>query len=148
VNGKRKPSTPTFSLEIISFMNEAGQDRPWPEPIDLYNRYQVGVTVWNAPKGPDEVRFMLFLVTYDIACPKRLRRVAKTCAEYGVRVEKSVFECDLPHELFQRLWCELMDLVDEDNDALIAYRICATCLKEVESIGQVPRPEKPVCYIL
>ena len=38
---------------------------------------------------------MLHLIAYDIASDKRLRRVARICEDYGIRVEKSVFECDL-----------------------------------------------------
>jgi CRISPR-associated protein Cas2 len=45
---------------------------------------------------------MLMLITYDIslADPEgqtRLRRIAKHCLDYGVRVQYSVFECDLAH---------------------------------------------------
>ena len=41
---------------------------------------------------------MLILVTYDVNTQdregrKRLRRVAKQCMNYGVRVQNSVFEC-------------------------------------------------------
>lgn len=41
---------------------------------------------------------MLVLVTYDVntqdkAGRKRLRRVAKKCVDYGIRVQNSVFEC-------------------------------------------------------
>lgn len=36
-----------------------------------------------------------FLIAYDIADPRRLRRVAKTMEEYGERVQYSVFICDL-----------------------------------------------------
>lgn len=41
---------------------------------------------------------MLVLITYDVdtttkAGEKRLRQVAKTCVNYGQRVQNSVFEC-------------------------------------------------------
>ena len=41
---------------------------------------------------------MVVLVTYDVSTVKaegrrRLRRVAKTCENYGQRVQNSVFEC-------------------------------------------------------
>ncbi|GAA1843803.1 hypothetical protein GCM10009836_23950 [Pseudonocardia ailaonensis] len=36
-----------------------------------------------------------FLIAYDIADPKRLRRVCKTMEEYGERLQYSVFICDL-----------------------------------------------------
>ena len=41
---------------------------------------------------------MFLVVTYDVstveekAGARRLRRVAKTCVSYGIRVQKSVFE--------------------------------------------------------
>ena len=39
---------------------------------------------------------MFILLSYDIAdSPERLRKVAKICENYGVRVQKSVFELDI-----------------------------------------------------
>jgi len=42
---------------------------------------------------------MLVLITYDVSVVsadgrKRLRHIAKTCLDFGVRVQNSVFECD------------------------------------------------------
>ncbi|NOY80085.1 MAG: CRISPR-associated endonuclease Cas2 [Kiritimatiellaeota bacterium] len=91
---------------------------------------------------------MLFIVAYDICDPKRLRQVAKTCEEYGARIEKSVFQCDLRQEQFNAFWLELIDLIDEEEDAVVAYRICQSCLREAESMGVAPTLDKPVCYIL
>jgi CRISPR-associated protein Cas2 len=36
-----------------------------------------------------------YLIAYDIADPRRLRRVCKTMEEYGDRLQYSVFICDL-----------------------------------------------------
>jgi CRISPR-associated protein Cas2 len=36
-----------------------------------------------------------YIVTYDIADAKRLRRVFKVCKNYGTHLQFSVFECDL-----------------------------------------------------
>ena len=36
-----------------------------------------------------------YLVCYDIADPKRLRRVFKVCKDFGQHLQLSVFECDL-----------------------------------------------------
>ena len=38
----------------------------------------------------------VWLVAYDIADAGRLARVACICLDYGVRVQKSLFECDIP----------------------------------------------------
>ena len=53
---------------------------------------------------------MLILVTYDVstvekAGQRRLRRVAQACEDYGVRVQKSVFEC----QVGQTEWVSLRD---------------------------------------
>jgi CRISPR-associated protein Cas2 len=36
-----------------------------------------------------------YIVCYDIADPKRLRRVFKVCKDFGQHLQFSVFECDL-----------------------------------------------------
>ena len=122
-------------------------DSIYAEEPNRYNRYDVGVMIHPGPEDK-RVRFMYYLVAYDICHPSRLRRVAKTCEAYGVRLEKSVFQCDLRPELFEQLWLELIDLIDEEEDAIVAYRICRSCLREVESMGVVSLPERPLCYIL
>ena len=63
---------------------------------------------------------MMVLITYDVNTEtalgrKRLRKVAKTCVNYGQRVQNSVFECSLsPSEL-----CEieniLLKIIDEEK---------------------------------
>jgi CRISPR-associated protein Cas2 len=36
-----------------------------------------------------------YIVCYDVADPKRLRRVFKVCKDFGQHLQFSVFECDL-----------------------------------------------------
>ncbi|MCF7853643.1 MAG: CRISPR-associated endonuclease Cas2 [Candidatus Pacebacteria bacterium] len=91
---------------------------------------------------------MLYLIAYDISSPARLRRVAKTCEQYGARIEKSVFECDLAPERFDKLWARLQKLVAEDEDALVAYRICKSCAAKIESAGALRRPDQRLMYCL
>ncbi|GAB4111724.1 MAG: hypothetical protein Kow001_13350 [Acidobacteriota bacterium] len=114
----------------------------------LENPYEVGLTVTVRDPAAEEVRHMLHLVAYDVRNPKRLRRVAKVCEGYGIRVEYSVFECDLAPEMFQRLWNDLSREIDWDQDAILAYRICGSCVKQISSMGQVVRPQKVLVYML
>lgn len=108
--------------------------------------YEVGL---DAPFDPaeDPIREMLHLVAYDICSPKRLRHAAAVCENYGVRVEKSVFECDLSEAQFASFWEELLSKIDPEEDALVAYGICRSCVKKTLSAGVVDRPEKPLAYI-
>ena len=83
---------------------------------------------------------MLYVITYDIASPVRLRKLAKCCELYGGRVEKSVFEMRLDEPRFQRFWKEAQGLIDAEDDALVAYRVCAACEKEILLAGKTVRP--------
>jgi CRISPR-associated protein Cas2 len=63
-----------------------------------------------------------FLVCYDIANEKRLRRVFKICKNYGNHLQFSVFECDLnPTERIQleKKLGEVMKL-DEDQALFVS----------------------------
>ena len=81
---------------------------------------------------------MLYIVAYDITHPRRLRRVAAACLDFGVRIEKSVFECDLDPSDFGKLWQRLNKAIDPASDALAAYPLCAACAKRILTSG-VPR---------
>ena len=60
-----------------------------------------------------------YLVCYDIADDKRLRRVFKTCKNYGDHLQFSVFECDLnPREKVQ-LEQTLNEIIHNDEDQVL-----------------------------
>lgn len=60
-----------------------------------------------------------YLVCYDIADDKRLRKVFKTCVNFGDHLQFSVFECDLnPSEKIE-LESELNELINHDEDQVI-----------------------------
>lgn len=92
---------------------------------------------------------MLMIVAYDITDPKRLRNVAKHCEDYGIRVQYSVFECRLEHERFEEFWSGLKDLIDPQEDRLVAYRVCRECAREIRTAGvmQLSPDNKVVCYM-
>ena len=128
-------------------MTDERNPQPQDEGIDDYNRYKIGVTATSYNPAEKEFSDMLYLVAYDICSPKRLRLVAKTCQDYGVRVEKSVFECDLDEGNFNSMWKELNEIIDHDDDAVIAYRICRTCVRNTLSAGVIVRPGQVLLYM-
>jgi CRISPR-associated protein Cas2 len=99
----------------------------------------------KSPPGEDQ---MLTVIAYDVADPKRLAKVAGVCEDYGVRVQYSIFECHLQPEEFNDLWLKLLQLIDEDDDRLVAYKIDARCAKETETAGTMVCSEKVVCYLV
>ena len=60
-----------------------------------------------------------YLVCYDIAHPKRLRQVAKTCEAFGSRIQYSVFECPLDDLRFQNLQAQIDEIIKHDDDQVL-----------------------------
>ncbi len=75
------------------------------------------------------------LVSYDIHDPQRLQKVGKALTDYGERVLKSVFECNLTAGQFQRLKARVDGLIDHVEDSVRFYFICDKCLGNVEFSG-------------
>ena len=83
---------------------------------------------------------MLILITYDVKTEtregrRRLRRVAKTCLDYGQRVQKSVFECQVDAATYELLEEALLNEIDEREDNLRIYRLHEPLEKNVQEFG-------------
>lgn len=60
-----------------------------------------------------------YLVCYDIANDRRLRKVFKVCKDHGTHLQFSVFECDLnPRELVH-LQRTLKEVIKHDEDQVL-----------------------------
>ena len=86
---------------------------------------------------------MLILVTYDVSIiseggQRRLRRIAKTCLDYGVRVQNSVFECEVDQAQFVVLKNTLMEIYNPEKDSLRFYFLGNKGRQKVEHIGAKP----------
>lgn len=64
-----------------------------------------------------------YLVCYDIADDKRLRRVFKTCKNHGDHIQFSVFECDLSAAEKVRFETALKDVIDPVRDQVLFVRL-------------------------
>ena len=83
---------------------------------------------------------MFVLVSYDVAMknengPKRLRRVAKACQDYGQRVQYSVFECIVDPAQWVVLKDRLIGEIDQSQDSLRFYYLGANWRRRVEHVG-------------
>ena len=77
-----------------------------------------------------------YLVCYDIADPKRLRRVARTCEDYGYRKQFSVFLCRISATDFVRLRTRLYDIIDREADQVLFLPLTESGLTRMEAIGR------------
>jgi len=83
---------------------------------------------------------MLVLVSYDVSTISpggqgRLRRVAKTCRNYGQRVQFSVFECLVDPAQWTVLRQKLLEIIDHETDSLRFYFLGSNWRRRVEHIG-------------
>jgi len=86
---------------------------------------------------------MLVLITYDVSVvskggTKRLRHIAKTCLDYGSRVQNSVFECEVDPAQFTMLKTRLLDIYDSNEDSLRFYFLGSQGRRRVEHHGAKP----------
>ena len=79
------------------------------------------------------------IVTYDIRHPKRLRRVAKACEDFGCRRQLSVFLCRISPTDLVRLKARLEDIIEPKEDQVLFIRLCSACAVDIEALG-VPTP--------
>ena len=81
-----------------------------------------------------------YLVCYDISHPKRLRKVAKVCEDFGYRRQLSVFLVRVSATEFVRLRTRLYEAVNLDEDQILFLPLCGKCCGGIESLG---RPTDP-----
>jgi len=83
---------------------------------------------------------MDLLLTYDVDTTtpegrRRLRRVAKLCEGYGLRVQKSVFEIVADDMDLLKLTDAINDIIDEKRDSVRIYRLPHTGFDRAHTLG-------------
>jgi CRISPR-associated protein Cas2 len=83
---------------------------------------------------------MWIIVAYDVSTDtakgrKRLRRVAQVCKDFGQRVQKSIFECQVDDMKFEELRRRLLREINDEEDNLRLYRLTEPRDQHVETYG-------------
>lgn len=84
---------------------------------------------------------MYILVAYDVttmdkAGKTRLRKVAKTCLDYGQRVQNSVFECLVDPGQLVEFRDKLLKIIDTETDSVRIYHLGRNWQRKVEHHGK------------
>lgn len=84
---------------------------------------------------------MLIVVTYDVnvsnpSGQKRLRKVAKLCERYGLRVQNSVFEILVDAAQLAKLKAELALVIDQEMDSIRFYRLGNSYKNRIDTMGK------------
>jgi CRISPR-associated protein Cas2 len=79
---------------------------------------------------------MHFVIAYDIEQDRRRNQVMSALKDYGLRVQYSVFECDLDRPRLETLKDRLRALIDPRRDRIHIYPMCDACFFRSESMGK------------
>ena len=83
---------------------------------------------------------MWIIVAYDVRTEeapgrRRLRRVAQVCKDFGQRVQKSVFECQVDELKYEELRRRLLREINDSEDNLRLYRLTEPRDQHCETYG-------------
>lgn len=86
---------------------------------------------------------MFVLITYDVdtadmSGAKRLRKVAKLCERYGMRVQNSVFEVLADATQMTVIKNEMSKIIDHKRDSVRFYRLGNTYSNKIDTMGRTP----------
>jgi CRISPR-associated protein Cas2 len=82
----------------------------------------------------------LYVVTYDIADPKRWRRVFKTMRGFGDHLQLSVFLCDLPLMERVNMQAILHEVIHHEEDKVMIADLGPTEGRTIQSIETIGIP--------
>jgi len=79
---------------------------------------------------------MIYMMCYDICNPKRLTKTAKTLENYGLRIQKSFFQCEMKKTTMESLKNEIIKIIDTKKDFFFIYPLCEDCTRKAIKIGK------------
>lgn len=79
---------------------------------------------------------MNMIVAYDIADERRLVKIARIVSDYGVRVQKSIFEVTADHGILEEMKARVEGIIVPEEDGVKYFPLCGRCAETVEIIGQ------------
>jgi CRISPR-associated protein Cas2 len=79
------------------------------------------------------------LIAYDIAEPRRLRRVIKIMESYGQRLQYSVFLCDLSGAELTRWHTDILSVVKLSEDSVVLIDLGLSASPAPVRVIGVPR---------
>lgn len=91
---------------------------------------------------------MYVVIAYDVTDTPRRTRLAKRLKDFLDRVQKSVFEGELDEDKLQALERRVATLLNEGEDSLRIYPLCAACKQRIRVFGQGEVLDDPDVYIV
>jgi CRISPR-associated protein Cas2 len=93
----------------------------------------------------------VYLICYDIADPKRLRKVHKTTEDHGPRLQYSVYQCELSKMALIGLKEDLAAIINHRQDQVLFVHLGPEkdgTFKRIESLGRAYVPPEGRSYVV
>lgn len=90
----------------------------------------------------------MYVLVYDVVNDHRRNRLHRALKDYGTPVQRSVFEFDLNPKEANVMMLRVAKLINEEEDAVRLYRLCAACLGEARILGEGTLSLDPDYYII
>jgi CRISPR-associated protein Cas2 len=127
-------------LEYDGNLKEEWREGWWEES---FPRSRNASEIRGHPKGET---YMLIIVAYDVANPKRLKKISDCCKDFGIRVQYSVFECRMEAPMFDKLWERLCSIIHVEEDRIVAYPIHGAARNQIRTLGTMVCSKAVVSY--
>jgi CRISPR-associated protein Cas2 len=79
---------------------------------------------------------MFCIVAYDIENDRNRNKIAKILKDYGERVQKSVFECNINENMLNRMLKRVEKFIDLETDNFRVYKLFDSQKTYVTIIGK------------
>jgi len=78
---------------------------------------------------------MTYFFCYDVVDAGRRNQISRLLEKFGLRVQKSVFQCDVPQLKADEIKKALLSIIVEKEDSLLFYPVCGDCMRKVYLTG-------------
>jgi len=78
---------------------------------------------------------MIYMLCYDVSDPKRLRKVARLLENFGIRVQKSFFQCEMNEKKLKMIEKQMLSVINIKKDYFYIYPLCEICSKKALTDG-------------
>jgi CRISPR-associated protein Cas2 len=89
----------------------------------------------------------MYLVCYDVADNRRRYRLDKLLSGYGIRAQRSVFECAIDAGQAAELEAAAQNLLEPEEDRLHLYHLCGKDCEGRLCHGIAERIEPPAFHV-
>lgn len=90
---------------------------------------------------------MCYIIAYDIPDDRRRTKIHKVLSGFGNWTQYSLFECFLSKKELVMLKAKLAPHLNDMQDSVRFYPLCASCLDKVETVGGQPPTEDLVFVV-